>query len=139
MQLIYEGKTVQSLSRFKFPQEFSLSINKKHYSNEAESIKLIEEIILPYFKKERERLSKPDQAALVIFDVFRGQITDDVLNLFKENNIKTVFVPANMTHLLQPLDLTVNGYAKKFCPKRFNHWYMEQITAARQWRTNRRS
>ena len=33
-----------------------------------------------------------------------------------------------MTNLLQPLDLTVNSYAKTFCRKRFNHWYMEQIT-----------
>ena len=45
MQLISGGKTVQSFPRFKFPQEFSLSVNKKHYSNEAESIKLIEEIM----------------------------------------------------------------------------------------------
>ena len=60
--------------------------------------------------------------------MFRGQITDDVLNLFKENNIKTVFILANMTNLLQLLDLTVNVYAKIFCRKRFNHWYIEQIT-----------
>ena len=65
--------------------------------------------------------------SMVISDVLRGQITDDVLNLFKENNIKTIFVPANMKNLLHPLDLTVNGYAKKFCRKIFNHWYMEQI------------
>ena len=66
------------MPRFKFPQ-FSLSVNKKHYSNEAESIKSIEEIILPsYVKEERKRLSKPDQAALVIFHVFRGQITERV-------------------------------------------------------------
>ena len=33
-----------------------------------------------------------------------------------------------MTNLPQPLNLTVNGYAKKFCSKRTNHWYKEQIT-----------
>ena len=57
-------------------------------------------IILPSVKEERKRLSKPDQAVKVISDVFRGQISDDMLNLFKENNTKTVFVPANMTNLL---------------------------------------
>ena len=39
MQLIYGGKTVQSLPRFKFPQEFSLSGNPTHFSNSSESIK----------------------------------------------------------------------------------------------------
>jgi len=73
-------------------------------------------------------MQRPDQVALVIFDVFRGQITDDVLKKFKENRIFTVFVPANMTNLLQPLDLTVNGFAKKFCKKTFGHWYMDQIS-----------
>ena len=29
-------------------------------------------------------------------------------------NIEIVSVPANMTHFFQPLDLTVNGQAKKF-------------------------
>ena len=125
MQLIYWRKTVQSLPRFKFPQEFSLSVNTKHYSNAAESIKLTEEMILSFVKGDRKRLSNPDQAALLIFDVFRGQITDDVLNYFKENRIETVFFQAHMTNLLQPLDVTVNGYAKTFCRKRFNHWYME--------------
>ena len=33
-----------------------------------------------------------------------------------------------MANLLQPLDLTINSYAEKFCRKRFNHWYMEQLT-----------
>ena len=31
MQLIYGGKTNQSLSRFKFPESFSLSANQKHF------------------------------------------------------------------------------------------------------------
>ena len=34
MQLIYGGKTNQSLPRYQFPKEFSISVNKKHYSNE---------------------------------------------------------------------------------------------------------
>ena len=88
---------------------------------------MIEEIILPYVSKERQKMDRPNQVARVIFDVYRVQITGDVLKLFKQNHIDTVFFPANMTGILQSLDLTVNGSAKKFCKKKYSHWYMEQI------------
>lgn len=32
-----------------------------------------------------------------------------------------------MTKFYQPLDLTVNGYAKRFLKKKFNEWYSEQV------------
>ena len=38
-----------------------------------------------------------------------------------------VLVPANITNFLQPLDLTVNGYVKKFMRGKFNAWYSLQI------------
>ena len=38
MQLIYGGKTLQSLPRFKFSDSFSLSANEKHFSNTSESL-----------------------------------------------------------------------------------------------------
>ena len=47
MQLIYSGKTSQSFPRFAFPETFSLSENPKHYSNTFESLKLLDEIIIP--------------------------------------------------------------------------------------------
>ena len=127
MQLIYGGKTEQSLPRYKFPDEFSLSVNPKHYSNETESLKFINEIIIPYVERERERIGLPYQKALVVFDVFKGQLTKSVLKLLEDNNFVVTFVPANMTHLYQPLDLTVNGYAKKYSKKKFNEWYANQI------------
>ena len=39
LQLIYGGKTEQSLPRFKFPDNFTLSANPKHFNNTEESIK----------------------------------------------------------------------------------------------------
>ena len=84
---------------FAFPKGFSLSQNPKHWSNEAETHKLIDEIINPHIVKKGLPLHK------CIWDVFKGQMTDSV----KENCL-----PANMIHFFQPLDLTVNGAAKKF-------------------------
>ena len=123
MQLIYGGKTKQSLPRFKFPDGFSLSCNPKHFSNAMESIKLINEIIIPYVQSQRKELGKPKQAALVIMDVFRGQITDDVISLLRDNNIHYVLVPNNMTQLFQPLDLMVNKHCKSYLKQLFSTCY----------------
>ena len=71
MQLIYGGKTNQSLPKFAFLIGFSLSDNPKHYSNAAHSIKLIKETIIPYIEKERILLKLCEtQPALLIMDVF---------------------------------------------------------------------
>ena len=93
IQLIYGGKTNQSLPRFKFPESFSLSVNPKHFSNTSESIKIIDEIIIPYVKAQREILENPNQAALLVFDVFRGQITEEVTSHLIQNNIYFVKFP----------------------------------------------
>ena len=37
-----------------------------------------------------------------------------------------------MTHLFQPLDLTVNGHCKKLMKNEFAKWYMQQVDNALQ-------
>ena len=129
MQVIYQGKTKASLPRnFVFPKGFCLTQNPKHYSNEEETLKLIDSIINPYLVKTRQRLKlPPTQKAILIWDVFRGQTTESVLSKLASLNIEIVSVPANMTHFFQPLDLTVNGQAKKFCKEKFTTWYSQEV------------
>ena len=129
MQLIYGGKTLQSLPRYQFPQSFSLSFNPKHYSNTSESLKILNEIIIPYVKKIRSSgYILNDQYSLVIMDIFTGQKTSEVLDLLNANKILVTNVPPNMTKYYKPLDLTVNGYAKKFMSWKFSGWYTQQIS-----------
>ena len=68
-----------------------------------------------------------DQKALIVMDVFTGQTTSPVVESYEENNICIVNVPANMTKYYQPLDLTVNGYAKRFMKNKFIEWYAQQF------------
>ena len=117
-------KGKQSLPKFEFPVGFSQSANPNPYSNTAESMKIIKEISIPYIEKETISLKLPEtQPALLIMNVFRGQMTEDALTVLKDNNILLVRVPANMTLIFQPLDLTVNG---TFMRK----WYSRQILHA---------
>ena len=128
MQLIYGGKTQRSYPRVKLSDSFSLSANEKHFSNTQKSLKLTDEIITPYVDKELEILDLGEQQqALFIIDVFSGQMTDSVIEKLKENNIKLTRVPANLTNLFQPPDLTVNGSAKTFLKKKFTEWYSASI------------
>ena len=130
MQIIYGGKTSRCLpSGVTFPSSFSLSYNPKHYSNEKEVLKHIDEVILPYVEGERDRLELPEQRALLIMDVFKGQMTDAVLAKLEENNVALIKVPANFTYLFQPLDVqgSVNIAAKQFLKQKFTQWYVMQV------------
>ena len=52
LQIIYGGKTDRChLRDFQFPSSFCISHNEKHWSNEEETIKLIDTIIVPYIVK----------------------------------------------------------------------------------------
>ena len=124
---MHKGKTSQTLPKVKFLGGFSLSANESHYSNEKESIKFLEEIILLYIQQEREKLGRENQKALLIFDIFRGQTTDKVLKIMEDNHILATKVSPNMTNLHQPLDLSVNNAAKDFTRKKFSEWYTRQL------------
>ena len=63
----------------------------------------------------------------MVMDVFTGQTTDAVVKQYQDNNILIVNVPANMIKYYQPLDLTVNGYCKRFLKAKFSEWYAAQV------------
>ena len=110
------------------PAGFSLSAKERHFSNNKESVKFLNEIIVPYIKKMRESkgLGK-EQMALVIMDVFTGQMTSEV-KILQGRNILLTNVAANMTRFYQPLNLTVNGSTKRFIAKKFNGWCSDDIS-----------
>ena len=76
-----------------------------------------------------EEIGLPDdQKALLIYDVFKGQETQRVIALIESNGCLRVYVPPNLTHVFQPLDLTINGNTKEFLKNKFSDWYASQIT-----------
>ena len=56
-------------------------------------IRYIKKIIVPFVSSKREALKlNPAYPALAIMDGFRGQTTESVMDLLKENNILAVRV-----------------------------------------------
>ena len=93
--------------------------------------------LFPYVEKRKVELKLPEtQKAMLIFDVFKGQITNKVIKFIEENNCVIVHVPNNMTDQFQPLDLNVNGHTKEFLKGKFEFWYAQQVTSQLEGRSS---
>ena len=113
---------------FQFPNGFAVSKNEKHYSNEAETLSLIDKVIKPFVERKNKELKLPlTQRSLLIWAVFKGQKTEKVLSKLASLSIVVVSVPANMIHFFQPLNLTVNGEAKCLMKDKFTTCYPEEV------------
>ena len=117
-----------------------MSYNEKHWSNEPETISLLNNVIYPHITKVKENLALPEtqQTLLInIWDAFKAQSTEKVMCELEKLNIKAVMVPKNMTHLLQPLDLTTNASVKKMEKRGFSAYFTSTITEALEKDPNR--
>lgn len=98
-----------------------MTYTKNHWSNEEKVIEHFESVIFPFAKLKRTELGlNENQKCMLIFDVFKSQCTQKVLDLLDENDCVYVFVPPNLTHMFQPLDLIINGVAKSFLKSKFS-------------------
>ena len=111
LQLIYKRKTERCHQKFCFPPEWH---SPKQWSNEETMVQYLENTILPYIEHVRQELGNDNQAAVVILDNFKGQVTPLMASLLEDNNIHTCLLPPNTTDRLQPLDVAVNNPAKDF-------------------------
>ena len=76
-QLIYQGKTSACLPKSKLPKDWLLSFTPNHWSNEDKTEEYIHSVFFPYIEKKRAELGLPkDFPAVLLFDAFKGQMTD---------------------------------------------------------------
>ena len=64
----------------------------------------------------------------MLFDVFKGQKTQAVIDLIDEYNCLSVFVSPDLTHIFQPLDLAINAKAKRFLNEKSEASYSQKVT-----------
>ena len=83
-----------------------------------------------YVQDTRKNLDlDANHRAVCIFDNCKAQCTDGILQLLEDNNIDSMFVPANCTGELQPIDLimSVNKSVKDFMRAQFQDWYAAEV------------
>ena len=83
---------------------------------------------MPYIKKFKEEKGLPnDPKSLPMWDAFKAQSMANVSDVLSKHEIESVMVPKNMTHLLQPLDLTKNASLKKIEKRVFSKYFSSSI------------
>ena len=131
LQLIYTGKTPACHPKVTFPPDWNITHISNHWANEETVKDYVSKVIVPYVKKMKVKLQSPDhQKALVIFDVFKGQMCQSTIDILMENDIHFVYVPPNCTDRLQPLDISVNKPCKDFMKNKFIEWYSLKVLEA---------
>ena len=135
-QLVYQGKTTKCFPKHNFPPDWDITFTTNHWCNELTMRQYVENIILPYLCQKRQKLKLPlGQPAVLIFDNFKAQCTEELLNLLDSNKIDVVLIPPKCTNRLQPLkslDVSVNKTAKEFLSKNFHEWYAKQVCSQLQ-------
>ena len=127
-QLIYAGKTSRCHPTYKFPDNWQITHSTKHWSNEDTMLQYIQDIIIPFVNETRQNIGADEkQPALAIFDHFKGQMTERVIQKLEDNYLHSVLIPANYTGLLQPMDVSVNKVVKSYLRSEFSKWYSDQL------------
>ena len=96
----------------------------KIFFKSYESIKYLEEVIVPYFKRQSSiEVLDESQKALVIMDVLTGQMSPEILGSYKAYNMCVINAPGNLNKHYQALDLTVKHESNIFLQRKFVDWY----------------
>ena len=91
LQLVYQGKIRSYLLSVSFPSGWDVTFTPNHCCNEVSMERFIRNIIVPYIQETREKLQlDPGYRALCIFNNFKAQCTDKILQLLEDLNIDSL-------------------------------------------------
>ena len=103
IQLIYKGTTARCLLKnVSVSEDRHFTYYSYHWSNTAIMVEYVKRIIVPYIAQMRQELKlSGDHPALVLFDVFKGQCTDEIFKLL--DILYVIVLLPNTTDRLQPV------------------------------------
>jgi hypothetical protein len=67
-----------------------------------------------------ENLSK--ESAMMVYDSFRGHLEESIKTKFHQHNFHLAIIPAGLTSVCQPLDVSINKPFKDYMRKEWYEW-----------------
>ena len=131
-QLIYEGKTDRChLRAVQFPPGWDIYHTESHWSNQFTIQCFVRTVLRTWVEKYKKEMNLPKgQKSLVLMDVYKAHRTPNVREILQPNNFLTLYIPANCTSELEPLDVRGNAAFKADLKDAFTMWYAENVRCA---------
>jgi hypothetical protein len=104
MQVIVKGKTQRAVKNKHLPDSTASYPTISGWQKSSSLTQYIEDEVSQY---------TDDQPSALIMDDYDAHKTEEVRTAEKKHNIEPIIVPPALTHLLQPLDVGVNGELKR--------------------------
>lgn len=98
--VIFKRKTMPK--GLQLPRGILVSVQSKGWMDSEHMVKWVKSV----WNRRPGALLK--RSALLVMDSFRGHTTDEVKQLFQENNTEQIIIPGGLTSILQPLDVCLN-------------------------------
>ena len=83
-------------------------------------------LIIEYINKILKNY-QPGMQKILIMDTAGSHTTDDVKDALSDANIDHLYIPGGCTHLLQPLDVTVNKVLKEKIREQYLTWLQKSV------------
>ena len=98
--------------------------SETHWSTVGTMADYVEKVLEPWIVRKRAALGlEPDQAAMIILDLWSHHRSDEFVNLLISKRLFPVFVPGGSTGTLQPQDVSFNRPFKAKLCERFDNWF----------------
>jgi hypothetical protein len=89
----------------------------KAYQTQESMQKYVTDILAPYCEETRKRLENPDLPMFLIMDNCSSHNNEILSDMYRDLNIRVIWLPPHSSHFLQPLDLYLFGQLKcKYYP-----------------------
>ena len=95
--IIFKGK--RELKKLKIPRGVVVKVQSKGWNDATLTKVWLQNVVVQHTKK---------QQALLVWDTFKGHLTDELESMLRKSNIITAVIPGGCTSKIQPLDVCIN-------------------------------
>jgi hypothetical protein len=110
--IIPESYDLSAIKEYLFPC-FQIHRTQKGWMEKSTFTKIMEETVIEEMKRIRRTHGREEERILLLMDGHSSRMNRELWERFHRERIDVIVIPAHTSHILQPLDLGVNGEFKR--------------------------